>query len=83
MLGGEKLKFLRYTHGITQEKMAQWCDVSERYVGMIEHNQEKPSQEVYSAWINCCYGIGKPMEKRENKKGVKKVTPTKKSTTKK
>ena len=77
MLSGEKLKFLRYMHKISQVKMCEWCDISERYVGMIEHNQFKPSQEVYDAWINCCYGIGKPLEKRENKKGVAKKTTKK------
>lgn len=79
MLSGDRLKFLRYTHNVTQVEMAEWCDVSERFVGMVEHNECKPSQEVYEAWINCCYGIGKPLAKRENKKGVKKTnTPTKK-----
>lgn len=77
MLSGEKLKFLRYTHGITQVKMSEWCDISERYVGMIEHNQFKPSKEVYDAWINCCYGVGKPLKPRANKQGVKKNTTPK------
>lgn len=72
MLSGEKLKFLRYSHGITQAKMAKWCDITERFVKMVEQNQYRPSQEVYNAWINCCYGVGKPLTPRENKKGVKK-----------
>lgn len=82
MLSGEKLKFLRYTHKISQVKMAEWCDISERYVGMIEHNEFRPSKEVYDAWINCCYGIGEPLAKRENKKGVVKTQANKKPTKK-
>lgn len=74
MLSGERLKFLRYSHGITQVKMAEWCDVTERFVKMVEQNEYRPSKEVYDAWINCCYGKGKPLAPRENKKGVKKVT---------
>ncbi|WP_099466701.1 helix-turn-helix domain-containing protein [Konateibacter massiliensis] len=77
MLSGEKLKFLRYSHGVSQVKMAEWCDITERFVGMVESNQYRPSKEVYDAWINCCYGIGKPLAKRENKKGVKKTTTKK------
>ena len=77
MLSGEKLKFLRYSHGITQAKMAKWCDITERFVKMVEQNQYRPSQEVYNAWINCCYGVGKPLTPRENKKGVKKTTTKK------
>lgn len=75
MLSGEKMKFLRYTHNITQVQMAEWCDMSERYVGMIEKNEYKPSDEIYQAWLNCCYGQGEPI-KREIKKGAKKAVPT-------
>ena len=66
MLSGEKLQFLRVTHGITQRQMAEWCGVSTRFIGMIEHNDRQPSPEVYNAMINCIYGIGKPLKKNKS-----------------
>ena len=63
MLSGEQLKFLRIYNGVTQKKVAEWCNVSIRYVGMVENNEERLSEETYNAWINCCYGIGKPLPK--------------------
>ena len=65
MLSGEKLQFLRITHKITQKKMAEWCGVSTRFIGMVEHNDRQPSTEVYNAMINCIYGIGKPLKKNK------------------
>lgn len=63
MLSGEQLKFLRYYNGKTQQQVADWCNVSKRYVGMVENNEERLSEETYNAWINCMYGIGKPLPK--------------------
>ena len=63
MLSGEQLKFLRVYNGVTQKKVAEWCNISIRYVGMVENNEERLSEETYNAWINCCYGIGKPLPK--------------------
>ena len=63
MLSGDKLKFLRYSHGVTQKKVADWCNVSIRYVGMVEANEETLSDETYHAFINCIYGIGEPLSK--------------------
>ena len=63
MLSGEQLKFLRYYNGKTQQQVADWCNVSTRYVGMVESNEEILSEETYKAWINCMYGIGKPLPK--------------------
>lgn len=63
MLSGDKLKFLRYTHGVTQKKVADWCNVSVRYIGMVENNEERMSEETYKAFLNCVYGIGKPLSK--------------------
>ena len=63
MLSGEQLKFLRIYNGITQKKVAEWCNISIRYVGMVESNEERLSEETYKAWINCMYGIGKPLPK--------------------
>ena len=74
MLSGEQLKFLRVYNGVTQKKVAEWCNISIRYVGMVENNEEKLSEETYNAWINCCYGIGKPLPKepRYNQTAKKK-----------
>ncbi len=69
MLSGSKLQFLRYTHGITQKQMAEWCDVSIRYIGMVEHHDQIPSEEVYKAWLNCCYGVGEPIKKKDGAVG--------------
>ena len=63
MLSGDKLKFLRYSHGVTQKKVADWCNVSVRYIGMVEANEEKMSDETYHAFLNCIYDIGKPLPK--------------------
>lgn len=63
MLSGEQLKFLRIYNGVTQKKVAEWCNISIRYVGMVENNEERLSEETYKAWINCMYGIGKPLPK--------------------
>ena len=74
MLSGDKLKFLRYTMGKTQKEVAEWCNVSTRYVGMVEHGEEILSEETYKAWLNCIYGIGKPLPKepRPNQTAKKK-----------
>lgn len=61
MLSGEQLKFLRIYNGVTQKKVAEWCNVSIRYIGMVENNEERLSEETYKAWLNCIYGIGKPL----------------------
>ena len=74
MLSGEQLKFLRIYNGVTQKKVAEWCNISIRYVGMVENNEERLSEETYEAWINCIYGIGKPLPKepRYNQTAKKK-----------
>ena len=41
MLSGEQLKFLRIYNGVTQKKVAEWCNISIRYVGMVESNEEE------------------------------------------
>ena len=74
MLSGEQLKFLRIYNGVTQKDIAEWCNISIRYVGMVESNEERLSEETYKAWINCIYGIGKPLSKepRYNQTAKKK-----------
>ena len=74
MLSGDKLKFLRYTHEKTQKDIADWCNVSTRYVGMVEKGDEIPTKEVYRAWLNCVYGIGKPLPKTPKPNAKKKTT---------
>ena len=74
MLSGEQLKFLRIYNGKTQKQVAEWCNISTRYVKMVESNEERLSEETYKAWINCMYGIGKPLPKepRYNQTAKKK-----------
>ena len=74
MLSGDKLKFLRYTMGKTQKEVAEWCNVSIRYIGMVEKGEEILSEETYKAWLNCIYGIGKPLPStpRNNQTAKKK-----------
>ena len=91
MLSGDKLKFLRIFHNITQVKMAEYIGKSDRWVRKIESGDEIPTEEVYLDWVNACYGRIKKHEKIETpkvaieKKAVKSkvTTPKKKTTTKK
>jgi transcriptional regulator with XRE-family HTH domain len=73
MLAGDRLKFLRYMHGKTQKEVAEWCNVSVRYIGMVEHGDEYMSEETYNAFLNCIYGVGKPLPStpRANQKKAK------------
>lgn len=61
MLSGDKLKFLRIMHEKKVKEVAEWCNVSDRFIYMIEANQENLSEETYHAYLNCIYGIGKPL----------------------
>lgn len=63
MLSGDKLKFLRIMHEKTQKEVADFCNVSTRFIGMVEAGQENLSVETYHAFLNCIYGIGKPLSK--------------------
>lgn len=45
MLSGDRIKFLRYTHNKTQKEVADWCNVSTRYIGMIEKGEEVPDRK--------------------------------------
>ena len=74
MLSGEQLKFLSIYNGKTQQKVADWCNVSRRYIIMVEQNEERLSEETYNAFINCIYDIGKPLPKepRPNQTSKKK-----------
>lgn len=72
MLSGDRIKFLRYTHNKTQKQVADWCNCTTRYVGMVEAGQEIPTEETYKAMLNCIYGVGKPLPK-EPKANSKKA----------
>lgn len=63
MLNNTKLRDLRLFHGKTQKQIADFCGTSIRYIKMIEHNERTPAQEMHDAWLNCCYGIGKPLKR--------------------
>ena len=74
MLSGEQLKFFRIYNGVIQNDIAELCNILICYVGMVENNEERLSEETYKAWINCIYGIGKPLSKepRYNQTAKKK-----------
>lgn len=60
--------------GKTLVQVADWCNVSKRYIIYIEQNKEVPSEETYEAYLNCVYGLGKPLphEPRCNQTSRKK-----------
>lgn len=63
MLDGTVLQRLRMRSGKTLVQVADWCNVSKRYIIYIEQNKEVPSKETYEAYLNCVYGLGKPLPK--------------------
>ena len=63
MLDGTVLQRLRMRSGKTQQQVADWCNVSKRYIIYIEQNKEVPSEETYEAYLNCVYGTGEPLPK--------------------
>ena len=67
MLNGSKLKYLRVIHNKTQKQVAEWCDIGIRYVKSIESGEEIPSEYTYNAFLNCIYGVGKPVPKTKNR----------------
>ena len=74
MLDGTVLQRLRMRSGKTLVQVADWCNVSKRYIIYIEQNKEVPSEETYQAYLNCVYDTGKPLphEPRCNQKSKKK-----------
>ncbi len=61
MLDGTVLQRLRMRSGKTQQQVADWCNVSKRYIIYIEQNKEVPAEETYQAYLNCVYDVGKPL----------------------
>lgn len=74
MLDGTVLQRLRMRSGKTLVQVADWCNVSKRYIIYIEQNKEVPSEETYEAYLNCVYDIGEPLphEPRCNQTSRKK-----------
>ena len=50
MLDGTVLQRLRMRSGKTLVQVADWCNVSKRYIIYIEQNKEVPSEETYEAF---------------------------------
>lgn len=72
MLDGTKLKLLRILHNKTQKQIASFCDITPRYVSGIERGEFIPSQEIYEAYLNCCYGVGEPLTRPKGNRGKRK-----------
>lgn len=66
MLSGSKLQYLRRLKGYSQKYIADAIGVSERWVGKVENEGEKLSEETYNKWLQALYGNLKP--KKDNKK---------------
>ena len=58
-----ELKDLRIEKKMTQKEVADWCNCTERYIGMVEAGKEIPTEDTQKAILNCIYGIGKPLPK--------------------
>ncbi len=71
MLSGDRLQFLRIIHNITEKDMAECIGKSDRWVRKIESGEETPTDEVYKAWINTCYGKIKPDGRKKKKAETK------------
>ncbi len=52
---GQKLKRMRVKNNLTQEKLAELCDVSVPYISMVETGQRRISSEkleIFSKYLN-------------------------------
>ena len=65
MLNGNKLQYLRRLKGYSQKYIADCIGVSERWIGKVENEGEKPSQECYDKWLLALYGGLKPQKKQK------------------
>jgi len=52
-LVGEKIKSLRKQAGLTQEKMAEMCDISTSFLGHIERGSRNLSLETAVKFADC------------------------------
>ena len=72
----QRLKLSRQSTKLTQKQVADWCDIGIRYVKSIESGEEIPSEQTYHAFLNCIYGVGKPVPKTKvngKKKNIEDV----------
>ncbi len=67
MLSGDKLKSLRIMHGLTVGQMAAGVGKSDRWIRLIESGQERPTEEVYVAYLETLYGRRKVPESKARK----------------
>lgn len=74
MLDGTVLQRLRMRSGKTLQQVADWCNVSKRFIIYVEQNKMLMSEETYEAYLNCVYDLGKPLphEPRCNQTSRKK-----------
>ena len=56
MLSGDKLKSLRIMHGFTVGQIAAGVGKSDRWIRLIESGKERPTEEVYVAYLETLYG---------------------------
>ena len=61
MLDGTVLQRLRMRSGKTLQQVADWCNVSKRFIIYVEQNKMLMSEETYEAYLNCVYGLEKPL----------------------
>nr|DAE05843.1 MAG TPA: helix-turn-helix domain protein [Podoviridae sp. ctWeH21] len=71
MLGGDRLKFLRIYHSLTQKHMAECLGCSTRWIKGIERCEVIPTEKMYHDWLDCCYGLLKPREEKKTSKKAK------------
>lgn len=64
MVSGDKMKFLRQYHNISEKKMAEMVGKSDRWLRKIESGEELPTEEVYYDYINALYGKIKKKSKQ-------------------
>lgn len=61
MLDGTVLQRLRMRSGKTLQQVADWCNVSKRFIIYVEQNKMLMSEETYEAYLNCVYNLGEPL----------------------
>jgi transcriptional regulator with XRE-family HTH domain len=74
MISGDKMRFLRQLHNISEKKMSEMIGKSDRWIRKIESGEEIPTNEVYTAYMNALYGRVKKKPTTDTKKApVKKA----------
>lgn len=65
MLNGKKLQYLRRLNGYSQKYIADCIGVSERWIGKVENEGERLSDETYQKWLLALYGKLKPKKEKK------------------